>query len=64
MRSWTIYNPTSVGPTGRPAGYTIMPGENASSEFPMPREADTVGFTFHHFWATPLRDRKLYAAGA
>ncbi len=64
MRNWTIYNPTSVNRMGRPAGYTIMPGGNASAEFPMSREADTVGFTFHHFWATPLRGRELYAAGA
>ena len=34
------------------------------AEFPLRREASTVGFAFHHFWVTPLRDHQLYAAGA
>lgn len=63
-RSWTIYNPASASRAGRPAGYMIMPGENAMAEFPLRREASTVGFAFHHFWVTPLRDHQLYAAGA
>lgn len=63
-RSWTIYNPASVNQLGRPAGYMIMPGENAMAEFPMRRENGPVGFAFHHFWVTPLRDHEIYAAGA
>ena len=63
-RSWTIYNPASVNQIGRPAGYMIMPGENAMAEFPMRRETGTVGFAFHHLWVTPLRDHEIYAAGA
>ncbi len=63
-RSWTIYNPSSVGRLGRAAGYTIMPGENAMPVFPARRVAGPVGFTLHHFWVTPLRSRELFAAGA
>jgi primary-amine oxidase len=63
-RSWTIYNPASTNQIGRPAGYMIMPGENAMAEFPMLREKGTVGFAFHQLWVTPLRDGEIYAAGA
>jgi len=63
-RTWTIYNPRSLNRLGRPAGYTIVPGENTSTQFPASRKKGTMGFTFHHFWVTPLRERELYAAGS
>ena len=63
-RSWTIYNPSSLRRTGRPAGYTAMPGENAAPLFGGSREKEPVGFAFHHFWVTPYRDGQLYAGGA
>jgi primary-amine oxidase len=62
-RSWTVFNPSALGPTGRPAGYTIVPGGNAQSLFPRWRERGPAGFTFHHFWVTPFRDGELFAAG-
>jgi Ser-tRNA(Ala) deacylase AlaX len=62
-RTWTIYNPSARSGTGRPAGYTLMPLHNTSTVFPAWREAETVGFAFHHFWVTPYRDGQLYAAG-
>jgi primary-amine oxidase len=63
-RSWTVYNPASANQMGRPAGYMIMPGENAMAAFPMRRENAPVGFAFHHLWVTPLREHEMYAAGA
>ncbi|HEX4192251.1 MAG TPA: hypothetical protein VHY80_04095 [Stellaceae bacterium] len=62
-RSWTIYNPAALGPTGRPAGYTLMPMGNAMTVLPPSRAPEAVGFTFHHFWVTPYRDGQLYADG-
>jgi primary-amine oxidase len=62
-RSWTVYNPSALGPTGRPAGYTIVPVENAATIFPRSREKGPAGFTFHHLWVTPYRDGELYADG-
>ena len=62
-RSWTIYNPSVLGPTGRPAGYSIVPVENTATIFPRPREKGPAGFTFHHLWVTPYRDGEFYAGG-
>lgn len=62
-RSWMIYNPSSLRRTGRPAGYTVMAGENATTLFDAAREKGPVGFTFHHLWVTPYRDGELYAGG-
>jgi primary-amine oxidase len=62
-RSWLISNPSSLRSTGRPAGYSVMAGENAATLFDPLREKDAVGFTFHHLWVTPYRDGELYAAG-
>ena len=39
-RSWTVYNPSVLGPTGRPGGYSIVPVENAATIFPQWREKD------------------------
>jgi primary-amine oxidase len=62
-RTWTVYNPANAGPAGRPAGYAIVPVENAATIFPGSRERGPVGFTFHHLWVTPYRDGELYAGG-
>ena len=62
-RSWTVYNPSVLGPTGRPAGYSIVPVENAATIFPRSRERGPSGFTFHHLWVTQYRDGELYADG-
>jgi primary-amine oxidase len=63
-RTWTIYNPAATRRDGRPSGYTIAPMENAMTIFPPDRAAGAAGFTFHHLWVTPYRERQLYAAGA
>ena len=63
-RTWTIYNPSSVNSKGRPAGYTVVPGENAATIIPETRQKGIMGFTFYHFWATPNREGQLYADGA
>jgi primary-amine oxidase len=62
-RSWTVYNPSALGPTGRPAGYSIVPVENTATIFPRSREPGPAGFSFHHLWVTPYRDGELYAGG-
>jgi primary-amine oxidase len=63
MPSWTIYNPSSSRNAGHPAGYTVVPMENSITALPRSAEKETAGFTFHHFWVTPYRDGRLYAAG-
>ena len=62
-RSWTIYNPSASGPTGRPAGYAIVPVGNTATVFPRSRERGPAGFTFHHLWVTPYRDGEFFAGG-
>ncbi len=62
-RSWTVYNPSVLGPTGRPAGYAIVPAENTATIFPRSRERGPAGFSFHHLWVTPYRDGEFYAGG-
>jgi primary-amine oxidase len=63
-RSWTIYNPSSLNGSRRPAGYTLMPMGNTAAVFPRSREREPVGFALHHLWVTPHRDGQFYAAGA
>jgi primary-amine oxidase len=63
-RTLTIFNPASLAQSGRFAGYSVVPMENAATAYSRARETGTVGFTFHPFWVTPYRDGELYAAGA
>jgi primary-amine oxidase len=62
-RTLTIFNPASVAQSGRFAGYSVVPMENAATAYSKARETGTVGFSFHPFWVTPYRDGELYAAG-
>jgi primary-amine oxidase len=62
-RSWTIYNPSSLGPTGRPVGYSVVPGESVTTLYPPTHEPGIAAFTFHQFWVTPYRDDELFADG-
>jgi len=62
-RSWTIFNPSSLGPTGRPVGYAVIPLGNTRTIYPRSREEGPAGFTFHHLWVTPYRDGELFADG-
>jgi primary-amine oxidase len=62
-RTWTIYNPSSLGPTGRPVGYAVVPGESVATLYPSASEPGIAAFTFHQFWVTPYRDGELFADG-
>ena len=62
-RSWTVYNASARGATGRPSGYTLVPAGNTATLFPRSLERGPMGFTFHHVWVTPYRDGELYAGG-
>jgi primary-amine oxidase len=62
-RSWTIYNPSSSGPTGRPVGYAVVSGENVAPLYPPAAEQGIAAFTFHQFWVTPYRDGEFFADG-
>jgi primary-amine oxidase len=62
-RSWTIYNPSSLGPTGRPVGYSVAPGEHVGTLYPPAQERGIAAFTFHQFWVTPYREGEIFADG-
>jgi primary-amine oxidase len=62
-QSWTIYNPSSLGATGRPVGYTVVPGDSIATFYPPAREQGIAAFTFHQFWVTPYRDGEHFADG-
>ncbi len=63
-RRWMAYNPAVRTPQGRPAGYRLLPGENAlslaSTSAPVRRRA---GFLDAHFWATRFDPAELHASG-
>jgi len=61
---WRVINPGVKNALGYPAGYELMPGENAMSllspdDYPQKR----AGFTNYQLWVTPYRDNERYAAG-
>lgn len=62
-RSWTVYNPSSLGPTGRPVGYSVMAGDSVATLYPAAQEKGIAAFTFHQLWVTPYRDGELFADG-
>jgi primary-amine oxidase len=62
-RSWTIYNPSSLGPTGWPVGYSVVPSDSVATLYPPAGEHGIAAFTFHQFWVTPYRDGELFADG-
>jgi primary-amine oxidase len=62
--TWMIYNPSSVNRLGRPAGYAVVPMDNAQTMIPRSRETGAQGFTFNHVWVTRQREGQLYAKGA
>ena len=63
-RRWKVYNPKVTTPMGQPAGYRLLPGENA-----LPLAAGTAsvrrraGFLDAHFWATRFEPTELHASG-
>ncbi len=63
-RFWQIVNPGSLNRTGQPAGYRLVPGENAT---PLARAGAWVskraGFLRHHLWVTAYDASERFAAG-
>jgi primary-amine oxidase len=63
-RMWKVQNPAARNALGYPAGYLLVPGENAvpfvAPESLVRRRA---GFLDHHLWATRYDPTELYAAG-
>jgi primary-amine oxidase len=63
-RRWTVFNSAVKNSLGYPAGYTLLPGENA-----MPYAAPEswvrkrAGFINAPFWATRYDPNQIYAAG-
>jgi primary-amine oxidase len=64
QRKWIVYNPSSRNSLGYPAGYILLPGENAEPylqpESPLLKRG---GFVKHALWATQQNDDEMYAAG-
>ncbi len=63
-RYWQIVNPGSLNRNGQPAGYRLVPGENA---VPLAHESASVsrraGFLRHHLWVTAYDPAERFAAG-
>lgn len=63
-RYWKIVNKSSLGATGEPVAYKLMPGPNVPSfshdDSWFVRRA---GFVKKHLWVTPYRADERYAAG-
>lgn len=59
-----MFNPSSTNSLGYPAGFILIPGENAK---PYLRDSSPLktrgGFINHAVWVTQERDDELYAAG-
>ncbi len=65
QRKWIVYNPSVKNSLGYPAGFVLLPGENAAPYLQDWSPLKTRGgFVTHQFWATPERDDELYAGGA
>jgi len=65
QRKWKLYHPESRNSLGYPAGYILVPGENAvpylHEDSPLRKRG---GFINHPVWVTQHRDDELYAAGS
>ena len=63
-RYWRIANPSVKNKMGQPAGYRLVPGENA---LPFAHDDAAVikraGFLTRHLWVTPYERNERYAAG-
>ena len=65
QRKWIVYNPSVKNSLGYPAGFVLLPGENAAPYLQDWSPLKTRGgFVTHQFWATPEHDDELYAGGA
>lgn len=63
-RKWIVTNPASLNGLGQPAGYALLPGENAVP-FALPESwiRRRAGFLNAHIWVTPYSESERYAAG-
>ena len=63
-RYWQIVNPNYRNRHGQPAGYRLVPGENAT---PLAHKSASVarraGFLRHHLWVTAYDPTERFAAG-
>jgi primary-amine oxidase len=63
-RLWKVINPQARNALGQPAGFILLPGENA---VPYARPESVIrrraGFLDHHLWVTPYAPDERYAAG-
>lgn len=63
-RRWTVFNPEVRNALGYPAGYTLLPGENAVPyAAPESWVRKRAGFINAPFWVTRLDPKQIYAAG-
>ena len=63
-RRWIVVNPSAANSLGQPAGYALLPGENAVP-FAQPDSwlRKRAGFLNAHIWVTPYNAPEKYAAG-
>lgn len=63
-RRWKVLNPAKPNSLGQPAGYTLLPGENAVP-FALPDSwvRKRAGFVDAPLWVTREKPNELYAAG-
>jgi primary-amine oxidase len=63
-RKWIVQNPTVKNALGGPAGYALLPGENAIP-FAQPDSwvRKRAGMLNAHIWVTPYAAGEMYAAG-
>jgi primary-amine oxidase len=63
-RRWLVTNNGRTNSLGQPAGYALVPGENAP---PFPGPGTTArrraAFMNHHLWVTRYDPRQMYASG-
>ncbi|MDQ6605482.1 MAG: tyramine oxidase, partial [Actinomycetota bacterium] len=63
-RWWEVVNPNVLHRLGKPIGYRLIPGENATS-YAQPEAAVSkrAGFIREHLWVTPHARGERFAAG-
>jgi primary-amine oxidase len=63
-RSWKVINPCARNAVGGPAGYMLVPGENAIPFVsPTSSVGKRAGFIQSHLWVTPYDPAQMNAAG-
>jgi primary-amine oxidase len=63
-RRWRVFNSSSRNALGQPAGYLLVPGENALPYLqPGSSARKRAGFLNAHLWVTPYEAAEMNAAG-